>query len=44
MRLRRDSQGNYTYQYTADEEQVAFTSKWNVWLISTIIYLDALRI
>jgi hypothetical protein len=23
MRLRRDSQGNYTYQYTADEEQVA---------------------
>ena len=22
MRLRRDSQGNYTYQYTADEEQV----------------------
>ena len=23
MRLRRDSQGNYTYQYTADEEQVS---------------------
>ncbi len=22
MRLRRDSQGNYTYQYTADEEQI----------------------
>lgn len=27
MRLRRDSQGNYSYQYTADDDQIAKTQQ-----------------
>lgn len=27
MRLRRDSQGNYSYQYTADNDQIAKTQQ-----------------
>lgn len=41
LRLRRDSQGNYTYQYTADEDQVASIQSEIADLYNQLYNLDA---
>ena len=41
MRLRRDSQGNYTYQYTADEDQISKLQSEMSELYQQLYNLDA---
>ena len=41
LRLRRDSQGNYTYQYTADEDQVSSIQQEIADLYNQLYNLDA---
>ena len=41
LRLRRDSQGNYTYQYTADEDQISSIQQEIADLYNQLYNLDA---